>query len=113
MELSGPHVHRSSVAATGSRLQVARKGPCSVDRPRATPPPRATGGGLCPVDRPGAAAATGPQPRAALVGARSCSCEALFPIPPPQPLQDLLKFEPTPGARFPLTTVSFGKHIRK
>jgi hypothetical protein len=44
---------------------------------------------------------------------RSCSCEALFPIPPPQPLRDLLTFEPTHGARLPPATVSFRKHIRK
>ncbi len=44
---------------------------------------------------------------------RSCSCEALFPIPPPQPLRDLLTFEPTPCARLPPATVSFCKHIRK
>ncbi len=44
---------------------------------------------------------------------RSCSYEALFPIPPPQPLRDLLTFEPAPGARLPLATVSFRKHIWK
>jgi len=44
---------------------------------------------------------------------RSCSCEAIFPIPPPQPLQDLLTSELAPGARLPLATVSFRKHIRK
>jgi len=44
---------------------------------------------------------------------RSCSCEALFPIPPPQPSRDLLTFEPTPGARLPRATVSFRKHIQK
>jgi hypothetical protein len=42
-----------------------------------------------------------------------CSCEALFPIPPLQPLQDLLTSEPAPGARLPRATVSFRKHIRK
>jgi len=44
---------------------------------------------------------------------KSCSCEALFPIPLPQPLRDLLTSEPTPGARLPRVTVSFRKHIRK
>jgi hypothetical protein len=44
---------------------------------------------------------------------RSCSCEVIFPIPPPQPLRDLFTSEPTPGARLPPTTVSFRKHIRK
>ncbi len=44
---------------------------------------------------------------------RSCSCEALFPIPPPQPLRDLLTSEPAPGAHLPRATVSFRKHIRK
>jgi len=44
---------------------------------------------------------------------RSCSCEALFPIPPPQPLRDLLTSEPAPGACLPLATVYFRKHIRK
>ncbi len=44
---------------------------------------------------------------------RSCSCEALFPIPPPQPLWDLLNSEPAHGARLPPATVSFRKHIRK
>ncbi len=44
---------------------------------------------------------------------RSCNREALFPIPPPQPLRDLLTSEPTPGARLPRATVSFRKHIRK
>jgi hypothetical protein len=44
---------------------------------------------------------------------KSCSYEALFPIPPPQPLRDLLTSEPTPGARLPLATVYFCKHIRK
>jgi hypothetical protein len=45
---------------------------------------------------------------------RSCSCEALFPIPPPpHPLQDLFTSEPTPGAHLPPATVSFCKHIRK
>ncbi len=38
---------------------------------------------------------------------RSCSCEALFPIPPPQPLRDLLTSEPTPGARVPLPPYLF------
>ncbi len=47
------------------------------------------------------------------VKGRSCSCEALFPIPPPQPLRDLLTSEPAPGACLPLSTVSFRKHIRK
>jgi len=32
---------------------------------------------------------------------RSCSYEALFPIPPPQPLRDLLTSEPALGARPP------------
>jgi hypothetical protein len=44
---------------------------------------------------------------------RSCNCQALFPIPPPQPLQDLLTSEPAPGARLPPATVYFRKHIRK
>jgi hypothetical protein len=44
---------------------------------------------------------------------RSCSYEALFPIPPPQPLRDLLTFELAPGARLPRAIVSFRKHIRK
>ncbi len=44
---------------------------------------------------------------------KSCSCEAVFPIPPPQPLWDLLTSELAPGARFPPATVSFRKHIRK
>ncbi|CAK9189512.1 unnamed protein product [Sphagnum troendelagicum] len=44
---------------------------------------------------------------------RSYNCEAVFPIPPPQPLRDLLTSEPAPGARLPPTTVSFRKHIRK
>ncbi len=44
---------------------------------------------------------------------RSCNCEALFPIPPPQPLRNLLTFEPTPSAHLPRATVSFRKHIRK
>jgi hypothetical protein len=44
---------------------------------------------------------------------RSCSSKALFPIPPPQPLRDLLTFEPAPGARLPPAIVSFRKHIRK
>jgi len=44
---------------------------------------------------------------------RSCNCEAIFPIPPPQPLRDLLTSEPAPGAHLPLATVSFRKHIRK
>jgi hypothetical protein len=47
------------------------------------------------------------------VKGRSCSCESLFPIPPPQPLRDLLTSEPAPGARLPRATVSFRKHIRK
>jgi hypothetical protein len=42
---------------------------------------------------------------------RSCNCEALFPIPLPQPLWDL--FTSQPGARLPPATVSFRKHIRK
>ncbi len=44
---------------------------------------------------------------------RSCSYEAVFPIPAPQPLRDLLTSEPAPGARLPLATVFFRKHIRK
>jgi hypothetical protein len=44
---------------------------------------------------------------------KSCSCEALFPIPPPQPLRDLLTSEPASGARVPPATVSFRKHIQK
>ncbi len=44
---------------------------------------------------------------------RSCNCEVVFPIPPLQPLQDLLISEPAPGARLPPATVSFRKHIRK
>jgi len=44
---------------------------------------------------------------------RSCNCEALFPISPPQPLQDMLTSKPTHGARLPPTIVSFRKHIRK
>jgi len=44
---------------------------------------------------------------------KSCSCEALFPIPPPQPLRDLLTFEPAPSARLAHAIVSFRKHIRK
>ncbi len=44
---------------------------------------------------------------------RSYSCEALFPIPPPQPLRDLLTSELAPGACLPCPTVSFRKHIRK
>ncbi len=44
---------------------------------------------------------------------RSCSCEAFFPIPPPQPLRDLLTSELAHGARLPPATVSFHKHIRK
>ncbi len=44
---------------------------------------------------------------------RSCRCEALFPIPPPQPLRDLLTSKPALGACFPPATVSFCKHIRK
>jgi hypothetical protein len=44
---------------------------------------------------------------------RSCSCEAIFPIPPLQPLRDLISSEPTLGARLPPATVSFRKHIRK
>jgi hypothetical protein len=47
------------------------------------------------------------------VKGRSCSYEALFPIPPPQPLRDLLTSEPTHGARLPPATVYFRKHIRK
>jgi len=44
---------------------------------------------------------------------KSCSCEALFPIPLPQPLRDLLTSKPAPRARLPPATVSFRKHIRK
>jgi hypothetical protein len=44
---------------------------------------------------------------------KSCSCEAVFPNPAPQPLWDLLISERAPGARLPLATVSFRKHIRK
>jgi hypothetical protein len=44
---------------------------------------------------------------------KSCNYEALFPIPPPQPLQDVLTSEPAPGARLPRATVYFRKHIRK
>jgi len=44
---------------------------------------------------------------------RSCSYEAFFPIPLPQPLQDVLTSEPAPGARLPPATVSFRKHIQK
>jgi len=44
---------------------------------------------------------------------KSCNCEALFPIPLPQPLRDLFTSEPAPGARLPPATVSFRKHIRK
>ncbi len=44
---------------------------------------------------------------------RSCSCEALFSISPPQPLQDLLTSELAHGARFPPAIVFFRKHIRK
>jgi hypothetical protein len=44
---------------------------------------------------------------------RSCNCEAFFPIPPPQPLRDLLTSEPAPSARLPRAIVSFCKHIRK
>jgi hypothetical protein len=44
---------------------------------------------------------------------RSCSYEALFPIPPPQPLRDLLSSKHALGAHLPLATVSFRKHIRK
>jgi len=44
---------------------------------------------------------------------KSCSCEALFPISPPQPLRDLLTSELTHGARLPPATVSFRKHIWK
>jgi len=44
---------------------------------------------------------------------RSCNCEALFPIPPPQPLRDLLTSEPALGARLPPATIFFRKHIRK
>jgi len=47
------------------------------------------------------------------VKGRSCSCEVVFPIPPPEPLRDLLTSKPAPGARLPPTTVSFRKHIRK
>jgi len=44
---------------------------------------------------------------------KSCSCEVVFPIPPPQPLRDLLTYEHAPGTHLPLATVSFRKHIRK
>ncbi len=44
---------------------------------------------------------------------RSCNSEALFPIPPLQPLQDLLTSEHAPGACLPPATVSFRKHIWK
>jgi hypothetical protein len=44
---------------------------------------------------------------------KSYSCEAFFPIPPPQALWDLLTSEPAHGARLPPATVSFRKHIRK
>ncbi len=44
---------------------------------------------------------------------RSCSCEAVFPIPAPRPLRDLFTSKLAPGARLPLATVSFHKHIRK
>jgi hypothetical protein len=44
---------------------------------------------------------------------RSCNYEALFPIPPPQPLRDMLTFELAPSARLPPATISFRKHIRK
>jgi len=47
------------------------------------------------------------------VKGRSCNYEALFPIPPPQPLRDLLTSEPALGARLPPATVSFCKHIWK
>jgi hypothetical protein len=47
------------------------------------------------------------------VKGKSCSCEALFPIPPPQPLRDLLTSELALGARLLRATVSFCKHIRK
>ncbi len=39
--------------------------------------------------------------------------ETLFPIPPPQPLRDLLTSEHALGARLPPPTISFRKHIRK
>jgi hypothetical protein len=39
--------------------------------------------------------------------------KALFPIPPLQPLRDLLTSKPAPGARLPPTTVSYRKHIQK
>jgi len=44
---------------------------------------------------------------------RSCSCEAVFPNPPLQPLRDLLTSKRALGARLPPATVSFHKHIRK
>jgi len=44
---------------------------------------------------------------------RSCSYEALFPIPPPQPLRNLLTSEHALGARLPPATISFRKHIQK
>jgi hypothetical protein len=37
---------------------------------------------------------------------RSCSYEAVFPIPPPQPLRDLLTSKPAPCARLPLVHAS-------
>jgi hypothetical protein len=44
---------------------------------------------------------------------KSCSCEALFPVSPPQPLRDLLTSEPAHGAHLPPATISFRKHIQK
>ncbi len=44
---------------------------------------------------------------------RSCNCEALFLIPPPQTLRELLTSELAPGACVPPATISFHKHIRK
>jgi hypothetical protein len=49
----------------------------------------------------------------AVLKGSSCSYDAFFPIPPPQPLRDLLTSEPALSARLPSTTVSFRKHIRK
>jgi len=44
---------------------------------------------------------------------RSCNYEAFFPIPPPQPLRDLVISKPAPSAHLPPAIVSFRKHIRK
>jgi hypothetical protein len=38
---------------------------------------------------------------------RSCSCEAIFPIPPPQPLRDLLTSKPAPVHASPLPPYLF------